>query len=245
MIPVLNKIIGSVLRAVLTVMNRSRLPQINCELNLPGLTAPVEVIRDHWGVPHVYADNDHDLFFAQGFVHAQDRLWQMELNRRTATGKLSEIFGEVAFETDRASRTFGFNRLGQADWSNSGPEIKNTVLAYTDGVNAFLKNHLSKMPVEFSLVKHRPQEWKPEDSMAFARLMIWQLSHAWYGEIIRARILEAVGPEHARELEIHYPMDNPITLPEGMEFNRIEPDGSLKGVRGPFLNRGIGSNAPV
>ncbi len=234
--------LGSVLKTGLTWLDRGRLPQIQGKLSLPGLSGRVEVIRDRWGVPHIYAGNPHDLFFAQGVVHAQDRLWQMEVNRRTATGRLSELFGELALGTDRAVRTFGFHRLGKADWACAHPDIREAVQAYTDGVNAFLASPTAKMPVEFTLLGHRPGPWTVEDSMAFARVMIWQLSHAWYGEIVRAQLIAAVGDEHAAELEIHYPERNAITLPAGIEFNKLGEDGMLYSARGPFLKRGLGSN---
>jgi penicillin amidase len=99
------------------------------------------------------------------------------------------------------------------------------------------------MPVEFTLLGHRPEPWRPEDSAAFARVMIWQLSHAWYSEILRARVIEAVGPEHAADLEIRYPAGNPVALPRGLEFNRLRPDGSLAAADGPFLTRAMGSNS--
>jgi penicillin amidase len=234
--------LGSILRSGLTWLSRGRLPQIQGKLAVPGLAAPVEVVRDRWGVPHIYAQNEHDLFFTQGFVHAQDRLWQMEINRRTATGQLSELFGPLALDTDRAVRTFGFHRLGQADWAAANAEVRDGMQAYAEGVNAFLTHPAAKMPVEFTLLRHRPEPWKPEDSMAFARVMIWQLSHAWYGEIVRAQTIAAVGDEHAAELEIHYPERNPITLPAGIEFNQLAADGTLLSARGPFLARGQGSN---
>jgi len=239
---ILNDMIGSVLRAGFTWLGRKRLPQIDGVLRAPGLSAPVEVIRDKWGVPHIYAANSHDTFFAQGFVHAQDRLWQMELNRRTATGRLSELFGGVALDTDRTTRTFGFHRLGQADWDNADDELRGVIAAYAEGVNAFLQDSSSRMPIEFTLLGYTPDPWKPEESMAFARVMIWKLSHAWYGEIIRSWLIEAVGAEHAAELEIHYPKGNPTTLPEGIEFHRLDATGLLHAERGPFLNRGQGSN---
>ena len=239
----INSILGPVLSAGLTWLGKGRLPQISGALTLPGLSSPVEVIRDRWGVPHIYAANAHDVFFAQGYVHAQDRLWQMELNRRTAAGRLSELFGAVALDTDRAVRTFGFYRLGQADWANADDDVRQVVTAYTHGVNAYLGDPSAKMPVEFTLLGHRPEPWKPEDCLAFARVMVWQMSHAWYGEIVRAQLIEAVGEERAADLEIHYPHLSPLTLPSGIEFNRLDADGTLKGARGPFLNRGLGSNA--
>lgn len=239
----IHDVLGPVARVALTWLSRRRLPQIEGTLTLPGLSGSVEVIRDRWGVPHIYAGSSPDLFFAQGFVHAQDRLWQMELNRRTAQGRLSELFGELALETDRAVRAFGFNRLGRAAWCQFTEDARAVVMAYTAGVNAFLASPDTRLPIEFTLLGHRPEPWRPEDSAAFAQLMLWEMSHGWYHEIVRARVAEAVGEERAAELEIHHPESLPTTLPRGIEFNRLDPDGSLKAAGGPFLDRGMGSNA--
>jgi penicillin amidase len=240
-------LLGPGLRAAMTWLGRRRLPQIQGTLSLPGLRRQVEVIRDRWGVPHIYASNAHDLFFAQGVVHAQDRLWQMEVNRRIGAGRLSELFGEVSLETDRATRTFGFQRLGQADWDQAGEEVRSIVMAYSEGVNAYLQSasYAHNIPVEFTLLRYRPEPWKPVDSLAFARVMIWQLSHAWYGEIIRAQLIAALGEERAADLEIGYPEDNPLTLPAGIEFNELGRHGLPHAAHGPFLNQGLGSNAWV
>ncbi|OGO15178.1 MAG: hypothetical protein A2Y93_00630 [Chloroflexi bacterium RBG_13_68_17] len=237
--------LGSILRAALTWLGRKRLPQVDGQIRLPGLSDPIEILRDRWGVPHVYARSADDLFFAQGFVHAQDRLWQMELNRRTASGRLSELFGPLALDTDRAVRTFGFRRLGEADWQAMDGSFRAVFEAYTRGVNAFLTAPTSKMPIEFTLLGYKPEPWQPLDSVAFSRVMIWQLSHAWYGEIVRAQVHQAVGAAAAAELEIHYPTGSPIILPKGIEFNRLAEDGRLQAARGPFLQRGLGSNSWV
>jgi penicillin amidase len=239
----LNSLLGPILKLGLTWLSRRRLPQIDGTLTLPGLNDPVEVIRDRWGVPHIYAKSSHDLFFAQGFVHAQDRLFQMEIHRRLATGKLSELFGELSLDTDRTVRTFGFQRLGKADGELISQEMQDILQFYTDGVNAFLRHPGTKLPVEFTLLGHKPEPWHLDDSTAFARVMIWQLSHAWYSEIVRAQIAEKVGVEHAAELEIHYPDLNPTILPQGIEFNKLGSDGQLVKAQGPFLERGLGSNA--
>ena len=103
-------------KRIITRMSKSTLPVVDGKIKLNGLDQPIEIIRDEWGIPHIFAQNQSDLFFGQGFVHAQDRLWQMELNRITAQGRLSEIFGEIALDTDRVVRTFGFNRLAKSDW---------------------------------------------------------------------------------------------------------------------------------
>ena len=235
-------LLGPVVKWGLTLLSRQRLPQTSDRLSLPGLTAPVEVFRDRWGIPHIYASSFEDLCFAQGFTHAQDRMWQMELNRRTAQGRLSELFGELALDTDRAVRTFGFNRLGAADWSRMGRELRGGMEAYAAGVNAYLRHPSSRLPVEFMLLRHEPEPWRPEDSTAFMRLMIWELSHAWYGEIVRAQMIQVVGEERAADLEIHCPDTIPAMLPEGIEFCRLGADGSLLKAQGPFLDRGKGSN---
>jgi penicillin G amidase len=238
-------ILGNLASWFLTRSSRQRLPQTQGNLKLDGLSAPVEVFRDQWGIPHIYAETKVDVFFAQGFVHAQDRLFQLELNRRTAQGTLSELFGEVALDTDRTARTFGFNRLGAADWQQASAELQEGILAYTAGVNAFLDQPRLKLPGEFMMLGRKPEPWQPEDTMAFTRVMMWQLSHAWQGEIIRAEIADKVGADKAAELEIHYPANNPLHLPFGIEFNALDPEGTLRNIPGPFLDRGKGSNAWV
>lgn len=235
---------GAALRALLTAYDRRRLPMVQGRLALAGLSGGVEIIRDHWGVPHIYADASADLYFALGFVHAQDRLWQMELHRRIGTGRLSEVFGEVTLDTDRMARTAGFERIGRADLAAAGPEELEVLNAYAAGVNAWMDHSAARLPVEFTLLRYRPEPWRVEDTMAFSRVMIWQLSHAWYGEIVRAQLIEAVGEERARELEVCYPEANPITLPAGIEFRRLVPDLGTTGIAG-LLDRGLGSNAWV
>ena len=238
----IHAVLGPIMRAGLTWLSRRRLPQTTGTLRLPGLEAPVEIIRDRWGVPHVYADHLHDLVFAQGFIHAQDRLWQMEINRRTATGRLSEVFGEIALDTDRLARTFGFHRLAAADWEAADEELRGLLEAYSAGVNVSLDQTGGRMPVEFTLLRHWPEPWTALDSLSWTRVMLWNLSHAWAGELVRARLIEKLGPERAADLEIRYPERNPITLPSGIEFNRLTPDGMLEAAEGPFLGRAFGSN---
>ncbi len=238
-------IIGKGLQSLLAAFDRSSLPQIEGTFDWGKTEHEVEILRDRWGVPHIYAKSAHDLFFAQGVVQAQERLFQMELNRRTAQGTLSEVLGDLALETDRAVRTFGFNRLGSVDWANASEEMQAAVLAYCDGVNTYLEKNGSKLPVEFKLLGYQPKPWQPQDCTAFGRVIMWELSHAWHGEIVRYQIQQKLGIEDADEIEIHYPSQNPITLPLGIEFNLREGDGKLISEQGPFLQRGQGSNSWV
>jgi penicillin amidase len=240
---ILHDLVAPPLRAVLTLIGRRRLPTIIGTLKLPGLKAPVDVLRDRWGVPHLYAKSERDVYLAQGYIHAQERLWQMELNRRTANGRLSELFGKLALDTDRTALTFGFRRLGQADWAKADAKTREVIEAYTEGINAYLTSAEYRAPVEFTLLGLKPQPWTTDDSMAFSRVMIWQLSHAWYGELLRAWMIEKVGARHAAELEIEYPKLNPVTLPDGIEFNVRSAKGALHAAKGPFLQRAMGSNA--
>ena len=239
----LDSVVGPLARSVLVPLSRRSLPQTSGILVLPGLEQKVEIFRDRWGIPHIYAQTAHDLFFSQGFVHAQDRLFQMELNRRTAQGRLSELFGPLALDTDRAARVFGFERLGKADLENAAPDLRQVMQSYAAGVNAFLSHPSSRLPVEFTLLGHRPEPWRAEDSTAFARVMIWQLSHAWYSEAVRAQVVEKIGAERAADLETHYPQHAPLVLPRGIEFNRIDVGGVLMRLQGPFLDQGKGSNS--
>jgi penicillin amidase len=236
-------LVESVARTVLTSMSRKALPTIDGTIQVSGLQAPVEIIRDQLSVPHIFAKNNHDMFFAQGFVHAQERIWQMELHRRISRGRMSEVLGKMALDTDRATRTFGFQRIGMHIWNEClDDEAKGVYQAYLDGINACLSQPGFKPPVEFSLLGFKPELWVIEDLMAFTSYMQWQLGHAWLGEITRARFIEKVGEEHASEWEMIYPRDNPTTLPKGIEFNRFGPEKMYRKEKGPYLQKGLGSN---
>src|SRR5215207_6096204 len=122
----------------LMAMLRRSLPRTSGVLALPGLESPVQVLRDRWGVPHIYARSNADLFMAQGYVHAQDRLWQMEFHRRSGLGQLSEIFGEVALESDRFLRILGFGRVARREAELLSGAAREAIEAYVLGVNAYI-----------------------------------------------------------------------------------------------------------
>jgi len=233
------------LKPALTALSRRRLPQLNGQAYLPGLETTVTVYRDRWGVPHIYAACRHDLFLAQGFVQAQDRLWQMDISRRLANGQLAEILGETALPTDRLTRTLGLARLAAQSWPLLYDQHRQELAAYSQGINAYIET--GSLPLEFRLLRYRPRPWQPEDTLALAHLHAWALTHGWAGELARAQLIAAIGPERAAEIEPIYPPDNPVTLPQGVEFHRLTLE-SLAAAAGPFLNRGAdgggrGSNA--
>ncbi|HYN87161.1 MAG TPA: penicillin acylase family protein, partial [Ardenticatenaceae bacterium] len=197
-------------------------PQVNGSIRVAGLQAPVEVLRDEWGVPHIYAQNEHDLFFAQGYVHAQDRLWQMDLQRRIGMARLSEIFGEDGLETDRFLRTIGTNRAARADVANLDPQSLAILEAYAAGVNAFLESHRSNLPIEFRILRYSPELWQPADTAAWAKMMQWSLSSNWEDELFRARLVAELGEPQAADLMALYPEGAPLILPEGVDtYSRL------------------------
>jgi penicillin amidase len=188
-------------------------PQVNGELAVPGLSAPVEIIRDDWGVPHIYAENEHDLFFAQGFVHAQDRLWQMEFNRRIGSGTLSAILGEPTLEIDRFMRTLGLRRSAERDLASADEEVRALLQAYADGVNAYVEGHRDRLPLEFTILGVDPEPWTPSDTLSWAAVMSLQLGRTYQTELFRARLIAALGQDATQQLLPPYPEDAPVIIP--------------------------------
>ncbi len=150
-------LVVAVVAAVLFV--RSPLPNVSGKLDVAGLQAPVTVYRDAWGVPNIFAENEHDLFFAQGYVTAQDRLFQMEFQRRAGAGRLSEVLGEATLDTDRFLRTLGVYRAAQQDLAALSPETLSYLQAYADGVNAFIAEAGNDLPLEFRILGYQPEPW--------------------------------------------------------------------------------------
>lgn len=229
---------------------RRPLPKLSGELALPGLGAPVEVIRDRWGVPHLYARDNRDLFLAQGYVHAQDRLWQMELHRRTGHGRLAEAFGPVALESDRFLRTLGFGRVARREAAALVGGAREAIEAYCAGVNAFIAANRGRLPVEFAILRLAPRPWEPADVLVWGKVMALNLSENWAAELLRARIVAAVGPERAAALDWAYPDDHPLTVPAGARYGPALGERALEGAEAarPFAGGGDvaqGSNAWV
>ena len=203
------------------VLMRRPLPKTKGEVHLRGLHEAVEVITDRYGVPHIYAQNEDDLFFAQGYIHAQERLWQMELNRRIGSGRLSEVFGQIALETDRFARRLGMHRAA-SEAAQQLPEHSKRILdAYAQGVTAYIEQNRNNLPVEFLLLRFKPGPWQIEDSILWTKMMGWNLGGNWETEVIRARIVAKLGTERARKLEAGYDPSHPLIIPPGVEYQGI------------------------
>lgn len=193
--------------------HRKSLPQTSGVRSVAGLRQPVDVLRDRYGVPHIYASCEDDLFFAQGYVHAQDRLWQMELHRRIGFGRLAEIFGKAGYELDCWLRTLGFEEAARRDLELLDDEARRSLAAYYRGVNAFVESHRRRLPIEFRLLRFQPEPFSPMDAVVWGKVMSWGLCGNWDSELVRAALIAKVGPERAAELHWEYPPENPLILP--------------------------------
>ncbi len=178
---------------------------------LPGLTAETRVWRDAYGVPHIFAPSLDDAARALGYVHASERLYQMETQRRVGQGRIAEIAGPDLVGVDRLIRTLDFYRLAESSFAALSPWAQARLQAYADGVNAFLETHENALPPEFLILGDKPEPWKPADSLVWGKLMSLQLSSNYAMEGLRAKLLQKLPPEQARWL---FPMpqaDWPVT----------------------------------
>jgi penicillin G amidase len=206
----------------------------NTSRKLEGLSGPVTVTRDQWGVPHIKASTDLDAFWAEGYVHAQDRLWQMELNRRTGAGRLSEILGDAALEQDKFLRTWGFYRSAQASESALSDHTKAVLKAYAAGVNAFIAE--GKLPLEFTLVGSKPEPWVIADSLVWAKMLAFDLADNWSSEVTNTETVKKLGLEGLNEIE-------PGVRPGTPTIVRLEEfKGALKTDSARASNAGLQAN---
>jgi len=217
---------------------RQSFPQTRGEINLDSLKADVTVYRDADGVPHIFATNEDDLFFAAGYVTAQDRLWQMDFNRRVARGRLSEIFGPRTLDTDRFLLTLGCYRTAQEIVEKLAPQSRRILQAYANGVNAFIRQSRGHLPLEFRILGYTPEEWRIEDSLAFARIMAWNLCFAWRVDLVLGELVEKLGEAKARQVFPGYPEGAPTIVSEDLRgFSSLgEPllaaDAQIKSLMG-------------
>ena len=192
---------------------RHSLPQTTGVLRVAGLDAPIEILRDAYGIPHIYARSADDAYFALGFVHAQDRLWQMEFNRRLAAGRLAEILGPKALYTDRFLRTLGVRRAAEASFKNLDAESRKSLEAYAAGVNAFLATG-RMLPPEFWMLRDTPEPWTPVDSISWTKMMAWNLGGNWKNELLRMSLARTLPVERIEQFLPPYPGDAPQKLPD-------------------------------
>ena len=206
------------------------LPQLDGSLSLPGLQKEVSVERDNWGVPHIRAASLEDAVEAQGYVMAQDRLWQLDLMRRVSRGQLSEIVGPLALKSDKQFRTFGFSRAADRDYAAMDKDSRTLMEAYARGVNCFIDQHQNSLPLEFSLLKYKPQPWQPTDSLVIAGYMYQTLTDTWERELDRSKVEARLDADRSKDLFAidasmdHFVVGDPAVLNDGSQASRVDPD---------------------
>ncbi len=195
---------------------RRPLPRTAGSMTIDGLDDDVEIRRDRWGVPLVNARTRHDLWFGQGFCHGQDRLWQLELYRRTAAGRISEIAGAETLPTDRLMRTLGFRRVAEREEAELAPELRGELEALCAGVNAAAEAR--PLPFEFQVLRLGFDPWTPADILAATKLLAFGLSTNWERELLRAEMARELGPDRAALLDPTYPLGHPLATRPGDGF---------------------------
>ncbi|HLD94631.1 MAG TPA: penicillin acylase family protein [Anaerolineales bacterium] len=205
-------------------------PQTDGEIVLDGLDGQVEIFRDQAGIPHIYASTEHDLFFAEGYIHAQDRFWQMDFQRHVGAGRLSELLGSATLDTDIFLRSIGWERVARAELELLDPNSLAMLQAYAEGVNAYLADHQgSELSLEYLFLgllnsNYQPAPWEPVNSLTWAKAMAWDLRDNMDNEIERAILLSSMSPERIEELFPTYPESHPIILPD---YEFVSSESSL------------------
>ena len=226
------------------------LPTTDGEFRLLGLEQRAEIVRDSYGVPHVYAQNAHDLFYLQGYVTAQDRLFQMDLYRRAGAGRLAEVLGDGGLDADRSMRTLGFARVAAAEVRLLRDETREALQAFADGVNKFLEQHGDALPVEFVLLGYRPERWSPTDTILIGKLQVFDAAGNETQELLRADIALRLGTGALATL-MPDPAGRSATVVDERAWSQVAPllsagslDAGVAALRAilPGAGAGVGSN---
>jgi penicillin amidase len=202
----------------MTHMAEASVAQLQGEITLDGLRRDVEVLRDRWGIAHIYATTVEDLFFAQGYVAAQDRLWQLEIWRRVGEGRLAEIAGPAAYEPDRLARLLRFRGDMEVEYDSYHPDGRRIITAFVNGVNAFIEHNADNLPVEFKLTGVTPQPWNPE--VPLLRMAGLPMTRNAVHEVELALLVNEVGPEEANRRDDPDPWHR-LRVPEGLDVSSV------------------------
>src|SRR5947208_8188373 len=200
---------------------RANLPQLDGSVALAGLAAPVAVLRDARGVPHIYSNSLEDVAMAQGYVTASDRLWQMEFSRRLGRGELSEIVGRAALDVDIETRRLGTRQAAERAVAELDPDSSRVFAAYARGVNAYIASHQGRLPIEFALLGIKPRPWEEADSLQVALNMARNLGTSWPEDLMRERLKAKLNPGlYADLLPDHSDLDHPVAEPSSPTTTR-------------------------
>ncbi|MBN1639216.1 MAG: penicillin acylase family protein [Ignavibacteriales bacterium] len=223
------------------------LPDYSGELNFQQIKAPVKIYRDSCAVPYIIAENDEDAMFALGYVHAQDRMFQMDILRRAGEGRLSELFGNSTVFYDKMFRTLGLYRIITENYNKYSNESRTFLESYSQGVNTFIQEAEGNFPIEFKLLEYEPYEWRPEHSLLILKLMAWQLNISWWTDISFTHLVQKLGVEKVEDILPYYPENAPTIIPSNISnspevtLDLIRLDRSFREFMG-FNGTHIGSN---
>lgn len=223
------------------------LPVYEGELKAPSLKSEVKIYFDSLAVPYIFAEDDEDVSFALGYLHARERMFSMDMIRRAGEGKLSEIFGTETIPFDRMFRTIGLNHTAKMIKDRMNPEGLKLLEAYSRGVNFYLEEKKNKYPVEFDVLGYQPEEWKPEHSIIVIRMMAWELNLGWWTDLSFTELVQKLGEEKVKEILPNYPENAPTIIPADIKrfsqinSNFIETDKAFRKFIG-MTGTHLGSN---
>lgn len=218
-VTVIVALIGAVVFAYASV--RRSFPDVSGSVTVSGLSGDVTITRDDFGIPQIYADTAEDLFFAQGYVHAQDRFFEMDFRRHVTSGRLAELFGESAVDTDKFVRTLGWRRVAEREYANLDGKTQRLLKSYAAGVNGYMESRsTSQLSLEYAILglqrgSYQPERWSPVDSVAWIKAMAWDLNSNMDDEIDRVLATEKLDDEKVAELYPPYPPDHHTIVGQG------------------------------
>jgi len=196
------------------------LPQYEGEIKIAGLKNSIEIYRDSFAIAHISAVNDEDAYYALGYVHGQERMFQMDFTRRIGKGLLSEVLGEKSLIIDKWARTLGFSRLAQYMWNAASAETKKYLTSYSNGVNAYISSHKGKFGLEFDALSYEPELWRPTDCMIIGRLLSWEMNFSYWTDAAFSDIAQSIDSAHLASLYPGYPFDAPTVIDGYSAMNR-------------------------
>lgn len=195
-------------------VSRRALPDYNQNLTIKDLKEPVTVYRDKYGIPHIYAKNEPDLYRVTGYLMAQDRLWEMDLLRRATMGRLAEIFGKELVKSDTLMRALRIDEKSKQMLADNSPKVQMLTQAFSDGVNQYIAQNKDKLPPEFTILGYSPEPWQPVHSLNLVGYMAWDLTFAWQSEVMLHKISKILPPEKFSEMLPHMPYHTQPVFPE-------------------------------
>ena len=240
-------IIGTVGGFIFYHMLKSTLPKYSGEIISSEISGDVKIFRDSMAVPYIIANTDDDAAFALGYVHAQDRLFSMDLIRRAGEGKLSEILGTETIPFDMMFRTIGITRTARKMLDQMDPVSLNLLKAYSEGVNLYIKNAKGNYPIEFDVLNYNPAKWAPMDCLVVDRMMAWELNLSWWSDFAFTDLIQKMGYDKVKDIIPQYPENAPYVIPPGIKnypkisMNFMNTDKAFRKFMG-WTGTHIGSN---